>query len=115
MSNDLISRKALLDKIGWWIEDIGNAHLLDERYYRAMKRAETFVEEMPAVAAAPTWISVEDRLPDDYERVLVWRSRINDVDVFDGRSVQIRCETAEMRRIHGITHWMPLPEPPKDA
>lgn len=50
-NNDLISRSALLDKIGWWIEDMANAHLLDERYYRAMKRAEAFVEEMPAVDA----------------------------------------------------------------
>lgn len=91
--SDLISRKAVLEmeRCGFiWGDDVRN---------------------MPA---APTWISVEERLPDDYERVLVWRSHINDVDVFDGRSVQIRCETAEMRRIHGITHWMPLPEPPKE-
>lgn len=77
---------------------IGAAVLAIEKYY-----------------APGRWISVEDRLPADNERVLVWRSRINEMDVFDGHFVRIRCETAEMRKIHSITHWMPLPEPPKEG
>ena len=60
------------------------------------------------------WISVEDRLPDTGVEVmtlmrgvhmLAWRTKdtewINDNDESEG----INC----------VTHWMPLPEPPKES
>ena len=54
------------------------------------------------------WISVKDSLPNDYERVLVnviGKPFRIDADRFvNGRWV----------RYNGcVTHWMPLPEPPK--
>lgn len=64
---------------------------------------------------APTkWISVEDRLPEEAERVLVRLSgdkppigepRLDTDRVVDGRWV---------RWFDLVTHWMPLPEPPKE-
>jgi hypothetical protein len=71
------------------------------------------------------WISVEDNLPAEYKFVLCW---------FEGRSevMQIMWETPSFEEtfkpfpywIDGderftpdwqeITHWMPLPDPPKD-
>jgi hypothetical protein len=58
------------------------------------------------------WISVEDRLPEPYETVIVaggvgfinksgtWRTPLG----LDGtRDIQWK-----------VTHWMPLPEPPTD-
>jgi hypothetical protein len=50
------------------------------------------------------WISVEDRLPEKYQDVLVYRDYSFDIDfvMSEGRFC-----------IDGVTHWMPLPEPPK--
>ena len=70
------------------------------------------------------WISVKDRLPDEDElRVLVVANgRINDVILqgayelaeYLGNGVWILDNTliAETQDFE-VTHWMPLPEPPK--
>jgi hypothetical protein len=53
------------------------------------------------------WISVDERLPEMHEDVLC----------LCGRSVEIdfRCSDDTWCGVHNnpITHWMPLPEPPK--
>lgn len=108
-------------KIDWWQARDNKLRPLDMASRSHIECSEAGIrynfynDALEALEKQPKWISVEDRLPEDNERVLVWRSRINEMDVFDGRFVQIRCETAEMRRIHGITHWMPLPEAPKEG
>lgn len=60
------------------------------------------------------WISVEDRLPEEGTRVLIYRKdgemtvdyRIN---ICDSYWIWCGLTDEEMQR---ITHWMPLPEPP---
>lgn len=58
----------------------------------------------------PQWISVEDRLPDNEERVLV---------AVDSDKSYTKIDTDRMvyrqwvRWGMSVTHWMPLPEPPK--
>lgn len=59
------------------------------------------------------WVSVEDALPKNHYRVLVW--------VEDGL-MSGRCTIAEIttkgewyapfKNIEEVTHWMPLPSPP---
>lgn len=59
------------------------------------------------------WIPVSERMPEPYEYVLV-------TDGFDGCEV-MRVNTdgywgpAKSLYPGGITHWMPLPEPPQEA
>ncbi len=57
----------------------------------------------------PRWINVDDRLPDDDDSCLVWNGNHIFVAIYwgDGEWMfdSYACE---------ITHWMPLPEPPKD-
>ena len=62
-------------------------------------------------AGKPKWISVEERLPEMYKNVLVIRT--------DGK---IRLDAIGSLSVwyeevwhtgNPITHWMPLPEPPK--
>lgn len=58
---------------------------------------------------APEWISVEERLPEDEGYVLAWRPGER-VGFFyaDPRAVAYYIEQTN------VTHWMPLPEQPKE-
>lgn len=62
------------------------------------------------------WISVKDRLPEDFSLVLVCRKTM------DGRQVvDTGCKSASGlwwlhgERTNGVTHWMPMPAPPWDG
>ena len=66
-------------------------------------------------AAKPKWISVEERLPDEFGQVL---------GVLDGMVTMLFYSgDGKFRTGNGLvfeaeseylTHWMPLPEPPKE-
>lgn len=60
------------------------------------------------------WINVKDKLPDIGQRVLVYQKD----GVQGGNEIDIeyrQCEDfwSDQGIISGITHWMPLPEIPK--
>lgn len=62
------------------------------------------------------WVSVEDRLPKEWESVLAWSEcGFHTVAVYLGVADKWReCWTHTMLE-GSITHWMPLPQPPKGA
>ena len=64
-------------------------------------------ERDAALSKVPKWISVEDRLPDHNQRVLAYRAESR--DTFE--EFRMCCGWAIKGK---ITHWMPLPEPPKE-
>lgn len=88
-----------------------------EAYATAARR----IDQMIGADILPVggWISVNDRLPEKEQKVLVFykaigeKNRIhNDVIATNWRKSNgdfIPCRDYE------ITHWMPLPEPPKDG
>ena len=58
------------------------------------------------------WISVDERLPQDYTCVLVSDGKAVYMVGFypnDGFMVDV----GRMIPVPGVTHWQPLPEPPK--
>ena len=102
--------------------------LLREHRYRIynidaiMADALTYIKLLEA--QVPKWISVEERMPEAKMAVLAYGQRF----VFNGKKI----ETFPMERVAytrgedegwfswdsgdviEVTHWMPLPEPPKE-
>lgn len=67
----------------------------------------------------PGWIPVTERLPEIHKEVLVCNEDygeaelgFSEVAVWDGNDWI--CTWDMESRLHFITHWMPLPEPPKE-
>lgn len=80
---------------------------------------------------APGWISVKDRLPEHGKQVLLIAYGWSDTTIYIGRLEHMSSETSWLTgitskesewRIQGwsylkeplVTHWMPLPEQPKE-
>lgn len=101
--------------------------LLKEQYlhYKAMKHGESarawqgamqLLYDMPTLTPQNEWVSVEDRLPEKGENVLVY-AIAKHIGV---TKISIdKLEEGERRPVwlytHGwfeVTHWMPLPAPP---
>ena len=77
----------------------------------------TFEEQVDYLIAhgvtVQEWISVDERLPDDNDRVIAYRPNESETSAYKycvmwGWSVKV-----SLKQHRGITHWMPLPEPPK--
>lgn len=82
----------------------------------AIRIAEYALDELPL------WIPCSERLPEDNTTVLyVWRSENGNASVFHGWHGSIRglgsawhqSGVGMQRPDDEVTHWMPLPEPPK--
>lgn len=59
------------------------------------------------------WISVKNRLPKDGEFVLTYKNGIVDVQMYEkNRNGWIQGNW--FWSMATVTHWMPLPEPPKE-
>lgn len=59
------------------------------------------------------WIPVEERLPYDYEKVLIYDKKWGILSGWHERSGG--WGTSEVKTTTEITHWMPNPEPPKEG
>ena len=80
----------------------------------AIERATKVLESLPAADVEPVqeWISVDERLPDDNDRVIAFRPNESETSAYKycvmwGWSVK-----ASLKH-RGITHWMDMPQPPK--
>jgi len=56
------------------------------------------------------WIKLSDRLPEKGKEILVFSRGIYMATTWNGETFYERNEN----RVGDITHWMPLPKPPKE-
>lgn len=131
MQGDAISRSAVLEML----RDEFNSskeyfELTTFEYRRALylgkmncsTRARRKVMELPALDVVPAeqgkWISVKDRLPQRWKRVLVAAGDFA-VDVYeayiDSKGEWMRFNSPIRANIGYPTYWIPLPEPPKEG
>lgn len=71
------------------------------------------------------WISVDERLPEKYNTVLVlYHAHFDDEPItefdfctafFDGETFDPKDQLFYMKRTVKVTHWMPLPKPPSEV
>lgn len=109
MKGDTISRSELKDDIRKWIT---NCYMVgDDQTPEVLRLCIDLVDAQSVVAAAPEWISVGDGLPDKAGWYLVFRTKHTHAETafFKGK-------TFPLDNYYGtITHWMPLPNSPKDG
>ena len=63
-------------------------------------------------AKVPKWISVEERLPEDECLALGWQNEML-IGLVYRSGAGYACES-DGEYLMDVTHWMPLPEPPKE-
>ena len=98
--------------------------------FEVLENARALIEHLESerdavLAKVPKWISVEERLPEPYQCVIVharhtekWRNNakpeeqwhVVEEDCWLGDGWECNADTD----IHEVTHWMPRPEPPKE-
>ena len=64
--------------------------------------------------AEQKWIPVTERLPEEMEKVLAYTDvgSFAEVAYWTGYRWE---KTWDFEVLYGVTHWMPLPEPPKEV
>lgn len=107
-NGDFISREAVLQKF-----------LERGSGYIDMLTIKTMVDEIPSanVQPVPQWISIEERLPEENQKCLVYRDINADLKITTG------IWHSDTKEFYGLRHgtrledtiaWAPLPEPPQD-
>ena len=110
----LIDADALIAEFDDYIKFLENRDFVTSRFYadgaRVLRKT---VEKAPTIEQ-PTWISCAERLPEENTRVLVYlnieRLDAHTYTYFDTDRI---LNGKWIRWNSYVTHWMPLPEPPK--
>lgn len=80
--------------------------------YELHQRVRELEKELEAAKKSDEWISVKERLPENKGRYIVYmRGQEPFVSWFDGDMFRTQ-STVPIE--YPATHWMPLPEPPKE-
>ena len=99
-------------------EQIENFNCKDCNHYNFVRcracqidDAVTYIDEAPTVGE---WISVEDKLPEVGKVVLAFGTRSATTGMFQGINKRNNLWWWKGHTIKHVSHWMPLPEPPKE-
>lgn len=79
------------------------------KQYKVMSAYEIgFIEGAVWADEHPHWISVDDELPKEHEWILGFSLKRSYIDVYN-------FDSNGLFEAHDITHWMPLPQTPKEG
>ena len=98
----------------YWVECIDKHRCCEQHNeYRTKARA---IEAWNRRKTMTNWISVNDKLPEEYEDVLVYVKNGNiNRTWYDGHGFRnATSKRTTWYRPESVTHWMPLPESPKE-
>ena len=120
MNNDLISRSAMHSMVCLDTKRGAYGEFMDgSEVYFTSEEVHDMLDEAPAVEAVPQWISVKDRLPDKNALVLCAGARggmfLGKIRWLYEEEGTAYCHVPNARNGRSATHWMPLPEPPKEV
>lgn len=109
-----IDADALQELCNRRIQDTWNSRAAPVSWAAAYADFKDDIDSMPTLTPPNEWISVKDRLPECFEPVLVCREKNGAPHVEQGFK-----DVGDWWKVYGtrtkyVTHWMPLPEPPKE-
>lgn len=109
--DDLISRKAAIDEIDEWIKAFReNGH--KESAADACLIQDGIIQ-LPSAQPEQQWIPVTERLPEKRKWVLCF-CQANIIDVLRFENAEWYHDPTHVYMFEFVTHWMPLPGPPKE-
>ena len=111
MENDLISKQEVLEDLS---EPFVMSQCLTVEECEAMNRArELCLARVKNIEPAQRWIPVTERMPEGRAWVLC-KCRANIHEVLSWRDGEWYHDPQHRYMSGFVTHWMPLPEPPKE-
>jgi hypothetical protein len=90
------------------------------RFYDNEVTARELIDEQPTIEAETDngWISVDDRLPDKNQKILAFYKALGEENRIHNDLIATNWRKSNGDFIptagYKVTHWMPLPEPPKE-
>ena len=90
-----------------------NMEISDELLKQLKNVPITNWKEEPSIEVAQEWISVDDKLPENGKEGVLIALRWGEVDIGWCEDGRWRSEFVNEYEDGEVTHWMPIPQPPK--
>ena len=90
-----------------------NIEISDELLKQLKNAPITNWKEEPSIEVVQEWISVDDRLPENGKEDVLIALRWGEVDIGWCEDGRWRSEFVNEYEDGEVTHWMPIPQPPK--
>lgn len=106
----------VLEKLNCRVKELSNAEG-EVRFVQVECRPDSYSKlfRLIELGQQMQWVSVDERLPDQYVDCLVYHKDHLCYNIYIGCVVDGRFSIHGFDGHSNITHWMPLPEPPKDG
>ena len=84
-------------------------------FNRGLNQAMWIITHAPTLTPPNEWVSVEERLPEGHAQVLMWSAKWNIAEAgsYYNKHFWVYSEIGDGYIAENITHWIPLPAPPK--